>query len=187
MVRISHLGRSIFGGNNSEQTEFSRTVPFIGLGGSHVMYAPGFPIFLGFNWGLAWIPRTDIDREPVGIPTSGGAGAVLDRQNRFSYQSSNVEVRVGWVLNPFYSSFFGVGSAWESVDVQTKLRTDQGGGFVREEIVDREYSGGGTYGLVGADFRVLRSPFFCRVQSTFKRDGYGMLFKLTMPLALPAS
>lgn len=89
MVRISHLGRSNFDGNDSEQTEFSGIVPFIELGGSHVTYAPGFQIFLGFNWGLAWIPRTDIDREPVGTSTSGGAGTVLDRQNRFSYQSSN--------------------------------------------------------------------------------------------------
>lgn len=177
------------GGNNSEQTEFSGTVPYVGFGGSHVMYAPGFPIFMGLNWGLSWIPKTALDREPMGSASTGSLGAIISRQNEISYQSSNVEARMGWVLNSFFAPFFGVGSSWESVDVQTKINAvgPGGAGFIGQERVDREYSGGGTYGLAGADFRVLKSPLFGRVQSTFNGDGYGMLFKLTMPLALPAS
>lgn len=173
------------GGNNSEQTEFSGTVPYIGFGGSHVMYAPGFPIFMGLNWDLSWIPNSDLGREPIGTPSS--SSPLLTRQNRLSYQSSSVEARIGWVLRSFFAPFFGVGGSWQSVDVRTRYRTDEGSGFVREQRVDQEYDGGGAYGLAGADFRVLRSPLFGRVQSTFNGDGYGMLFKLTMPLALPVS
>lgn len=164
----------------NEQTEFSGTHPAVGLGGSHIFYAPVSPLYVGFIWDMFWIPSISVEDSPLLSGTSNGAGNVLSRKTDLSYQDLSVGGRTGWVFNNSLAGFLGVGGSWSWLDVDTVLRTEQGVNTRKEEI-SRELSGGGVYGEAGLDFHVPNTRFFGRVQSRFNADGFDLMFKTAIP------
>lgn len=167
--------------SSNEQTEFSGTHPAVGIGGSHVLYAPVSPLYFGFVWDIFWIPSISVEDSPLLSATSSSPGNVLSRRTDLSYQDLSVGGRTGWVFSNSLAGFLGVGGSWSWLDVDTLIRTEPLANFTREEKITRELSGGGVYGEAGLDFHVPNTRFFGRVQSRFNADGFDVLFKTAIP------